>query len=120
VISTAILFLLLNRQFSAFHRIRSDEIWHFHCGATVLLHVLKPDGNYACIELGLNPPAALPQAVVPAGSWFAAEVKGRRGFSLVSCTVAPGFDFADFELARRNKLTKAYPAHKALIRRLTR
>ena len=117
--STAIFFLLEQNNFSAFHRIQSDECWHFYAGNSLLVHVIHPNGKYECITLGNNlQNDETFQAVVPAGSWFASETSGR--FSFVGCTVAPGFDFADFELAKADELTKQFPKMGELIRRLCR
>jgi hypothetical protein len=119
--STAILFLLTGRDFSAFHRIRSDELWHFHAGSGVILHVLGRKPGYSRIRLGNRPERGeSPQAVIPAGAWFAAEVEDPGGFALVGCTVAPGFDFADFEIANRRPLCERHPRQRRLIERLTR
>ncbi len=115
--STAILYLLAGKDFSAFHRIRSDELWHFHAGDGLRLHVIAPDGAYDEIRLGPN---AHVQAVIRAGHWFAAEPLDPTSYALVGCTVAPGFDFADFELARRADLHQRFPSHFSLIDRLTR
>ncbi|MDA0577482.1 MAG: HAD-IIA family hydrolase [Verrucomicrobia bacterium] len=117
--STAILYLLAGHDFSAFHRVRSDELWHYHAGAGLRLHVLSPDGVYTEIGLGTGPHQS-PQVAIPAGHWFAAEPADPAGYVLAGCTVAPGFAFADFELARRAELHQRYPAHFALIDRLTR
>jgi predicted cupin superfamily sugar epimerase len=116
---TAILFLLQQGDISALHRIHSDEIWHFHEGAPLTVHVITPEGERREILLGRDPSRGESfQAVVPAGCWFGAETLG--DFSLVGCSVAPGFDFADFRMADRMELTGRYPQHAALIRRLTR
>jgi len=118
--STAIYFLLDARNFSAFHRLRSDELWHFYAGATLLVHVIAADGRYLMIQLGNDPEAGnVLQAVVKAGCWFASEVEDGKSLALVGCTVAPGFDFEDFELAGREELVKSYPEHRGLIDRLT-
>jgi len=117
---TAIYFLLEQGDFSALHRIKSDEIWHFYTGTALRVHVLFPDGRYCEIALGPDPSAGqLFQAVVPAGCWFGAELSG-EGAALVGCTVSPGFDFADFEMADQQSLLKEYPDQAALICRLTR
>ena len=116
--STAIYYLLTANTFSAFHRIRQDEIWHFYDGGPLDLHVLTRDGKYRHFVLGNNLiQGQRPQVVVNGGDWFAASVAGenREGYTLVGCTVAPGFDFADFELARRETLLRAYPAHRQVI-----
>lgn len=117
--STAIYFLLLKGNFSAFHRIKSDECWHFYEGDALLIHVLDPQQGYSLIRLGRDVQAGeVYQAVVPAGCWFASETQG--AYSLVGCTVAPGFDFADFELAQARTLAEAYPVQELLVRRLCR
>ena len=119
--STAIYFLLVGQSFSAFHRLRSDEMWHFYAGSPLLVHVLDPAGGYSSFFLGCDPDAGqLPQAVVPAGNWFASHVADWTSWALVGCTVAPGFDFADFELALRDQLAAKYPGYRTLIERLTR
>ena len=119
--STAIYFLLEGENFSAFHRLRSDEMWHFYVGSPLVVHVIESDGRHSKIELGNDPEAgeAL-QAVVEAGCWFASSVKGGKSFALVGCTVAPGFDFEDFELAKRDELSRRYPDHRDLVKKLTR
>ena len=103
--STAILFLLAAGERSAWHRIHSDEAWHHHAGGPLLIHELSPDGQTRTSRLGLDLAAGdTPQHVVPAGRWFAAEPAGDAPWSLVSCTVAPGFVFEDFELASPRQL----------------
>lgn len=119
--STAIYFLLEGENFSAFHRLRSDEAWHFYCGSPLVVHVINAGGHYSSILLGSNPEAKqLFQAVVNAGCWFASEVQDHKSWALVGCTVAPGFEFEDFELARREELVRQFPQHRKLIERLTR
>jgi hypothetical protein len=121
LVSTAIYFLLEGENFSAFHRLRSDEIWHFYAGGTIAVHVIDPDGSYSKIQLGSDPQAGeVFQAVVKAGSWFASKVRDPKSFALAGCTVAPGFDFADFELGKRSELVKLYPQHRKLIEQFTR
>ena len=103
--STAILFLLQAGERSHWHRIRSDEAWHFHGGGGLLIHALSPAGEASTTRLGMDLAAGEhPQHVVPAGHWFAAEPAADSPWSLVSCTVAPGFDFSDFELASSAQL----------------
>jgi len=119
--STAIYFLLEQESFSAFHRLRSDELWHFYAGAPLLVHVIGVSGEYSKILLGDDPESGEElQAVVKSGCWFASHVKDGKSFALVGCTVAPGFDFEDFELAKREELTRRYPQHRELIEKLTR
>jgi predicted cupin superfamily sugar epimerase len=119
--STAIYFLIDGENFSAFHRLRSDEMWHFYAGGALVVHELSPGGSYSEKILGSDPEAGEQvQIVVPAGRWFAACVRDAATYSLAGCTVAPGFDFADFELAKREALVRQYPQHRELIVRLTR
>ena len=119
--STAIYFLLEGENFSAFHRLRSDEVWHFYAGSPLIVHVIDPAGTYSTILLGNDPEAGQAvQAVVTAGCWFASHVKDWKGWALVGCTVAPGFEFEDFEMAKRDELEAKYPQHREIVRRLTR
>jgi predicted cupin superfamily sugar epimerase len=119
--STAIYFLLEGEKFSAFHRLRSDEVWHFYAGAPLVVHVISPEGRYSSILLGrdLEAGQAL-QGVVRAGCWFASHVADWNTFAVVGCTVAPGFDFEDFEMGKRAELVGRYPQHREVIERLTR
>jgi uncharacterized protein len=119
--STAIYFLLDGKNFSAFHRLQSDEIWHFYAGAPLIVHVIAPEGEYYPIVLGNDLEAGqVLQAVVPWGRWFASHGADWKSFAVVGCTVAPGFDFEDFEMGRREELVAEYPQHRELIERLTR
>ena len=118
---TAIYFLLEQGDYSALHRIKSDELWFFHGGTSLTIQLLTADGINSAIRLGANIAAGeVFQAMVPAGTWFGAEMSGAGEYSLVSCTVAPGFDFVDFEMGVRDTLLQQYPDHAALINRLTR
>ena len=120
-VCTAIYFLLEGENFSAFHRLRSDEMWHFYAGGPLAVHIIEPDGSYSQILLGSDPGAGEAfQAVVKAGRWFASCVKDPAEFALVACTVSPGFDFADFEMAKREELARIYPRRRELINRFTR
>ena len=119
--STAIYFLLTAENFSAFHKIASDEIWHFYAGDGLDISVIQEDGTYECIHLGNGETEdQVFQAVVPAGAWFASEPTNKKGWALVGCTVAPGFDFEDFVMAKRADLLREYPQFEELIVRLTR
>ncbi|MFM0735692.1 cupin domain-containing protein [Paraburkholderia xenovorans] len=118
--STAIYYLLCDGAHSAWHRIKSDEVWHFYAGAPLNVHVLDKNGTLVTHRLGntLTHPNAVFQAVVPAGLWFAAECADPATFALVGCTVAPGFEFSEFELADADALKARHPQHAALIARL--
>jgi predicted cupin superfamily sugar epimerase len=119
--STAIYFLLEGESFSAFHRLRSDEMWHFYAGSPLVVHVIEPSGAYSAISLGSDPEAGeVFQAVVRAGCWYAAHVADWKSWALVGCTVAPGFEFEDFELGKREELVQEFSQHQELIDRLTR
>ena len=116
---TAIYFLLVKNDVSALHRIKSDELWHFYAGTTLTVHLFMPLGEHRTLLLGSDLAAGETyQAVVPAGCWFGAEVSGNGSYSLVGCTVAPGFDFADFEMGSSESLLKQFPAHTEIIRRM--
>ena len=118
VISTSIYFLLEKENFSAFHKIKSDELWHFYDGSSVNIIIISTDGVLQNLRLGINDDE-LPQIVIPRGTWFAAYPIQKNSFSLIGCTVAPGFDFDDFELAKREDLTESFPQHKNLIEQFT-
>jgi uncharacterized protein len=114
--STAIYFLVPGGSHSKLHRVRSDELWHFYEGSDATLHLLHPDGRYEPVTLG---PGGVYQALAPRGVWFGLDGIPPGSHALFGCTVAPGFEFADFELGSRQELTAWYPAHRALIERLT-
>lgn len=121
--STAIYFLLEKGNFSAFHRIKSDECWHFYMGGTLTIYVFEPNGAYKEIRLGADyKNGELFQYVVPANSWFASRLSPNNShpFCFVGCTVAPGFDFNDFELAKASELSEQYPSQSAIIQALCR
>ena len=119
--STCIYFLLTSGNPSAFHRIKQDEIWHFYEGSPIKLHTISKNGTHHSHIIGsdvLNDET--PQLVVGAGDWFAAEVLNDKAFSLVGCTVSPGFSFEDFELPPRQELIEKFPQHEALIVQFTK
>lgn len=119
--STGIYFMLTANTFSAFHKIKQDEMWHFYDGAPIELHMITDTGDYSCVHIGrdLENNEHL-QYVVPGGIWFASRVKENAEFSLLGCTVSPGFDFADFILPNTTEMTKLFPQHAEIIRELTR
>lgn len=117
--STAIYYLLQAGERSVFHRLKSDECWHFYAGNKLLIHVIDKSGNYECIRLGSDlDEGDLFQYVVTSNKWFAAEPAPGSEFSLAGCTVAPGFHFDDFEIARKTDMLKDYPQHQAIIAKL--
>ena len=120
-VCTAIYYLLRVGDVSAFHRIESDEIWHFYGGASLTVHCLHADGSHRAIRLGDDfERGEIPQAVVPAGTIFGARIEGDGEYTLVGCTVSPGFDFAEFSLVDRVSLLASHPEQANLIEDLTR
>lgn len=115
-ISTAIYYLLTGSEFSAFHRLRSDEVWHHYAGGTLALYAIDKDGELSKIKIGKD----APQSVIKAGTWFAAAPESKKLYCLVGCTMSPGFDYRDWELGRRDELVKTYPQHKKIIERYTK
>lgn len=113
---TSIYFLLHSGEYSAFHRIASDELWHHYDGDTLLVYEITPNGTLHTHHLGTGEDA-MPFTIIQAGSWFGSCVAQGGNYTLCGCTVAPGFDFADFELATP-ALAQQYPQHTALINRL--
>jgi uncharacterized protein len=121
VFSTAIYFLLCAGEVSRLHRVKSDEIWHFYAGGPLTIFLIHPAGGLHETNLGADPDQGQAlQAVVPAGTWFGAAPLPGTPYSLVGCTVAPGFEFADFELGDRRQLISWHPQHTVLIERLAR
>lgn len=117
---TAAYYLLSGREVSRLHRLRSDEVWHHYAGCDLLLHLFEPGGSYRRVRLGTSgQDEARPQAVVPGCCWFGASLVDLESFALVGCTMAPGFDFADFELASRRELLAGYPDQGTIIELLT-
>lgn len=118
--ATAIYFLLTSGFFSAFHRIKQDEIWHFYDGSPVRIHMISEQGEYSKVVVGRNlNNNEVPQYVVKGGVWFAAEVVEKNSFSFVGCTVSPGFDFQDFEMPKRQFLIDKFPDLKEVILKFT-
>jgi uncharacterized protein len=117
---TIIYYLLLGEQFSSFHAIKSDEIWNFYLGNSVDLHIIRDDGKLEEVRLGTNvEEGEFFQVIVKANSWFAASVNDKSSFSLMGCTVTPGFDFRDWTLGDKEKLSRKYPQHEELIKKYT-
>lgn len=119
VFGTSIYFLLTKESKSMFHRLNSDEIWHFHVGGAAQIHFISPTGEAFSKIIGsdLDSDQQL-QVVIPKHHWFAAEVT-QGDFILVGCTVSPGFEFQDFELAKRDELIELFPSQTVIIQRFT-
>lgn len=118
--ATAIYYLLTSNTFSAFHRIKQDETWHFYKGSPIRIHIIDQEGAYSSVDLGNDFNAnQIPQFTVAGGVWFGATIIEDDSYSLVGCTVSPGFDFRDFELAIQTELIQQHPQHKNIISHLT-
>jgi hypothetical protein len=119
-VSTAIYYLLTPITFSALHRLASDEIFHFYAGDPVEQLRLFPDGRGEVVVIGADIPSGMcPQTVVPRGVWQGARLRAGGRYALLGCTVAPGFDYADYEAAQGPALNMAYPAFSEWISALT-
>lgn len=119
--STAIYFLLEQGNFSAFHRIKSDECWHFYAGGALHIYVIQENGELNFISLGSDLEAGQTfQYVVPANCWFASRPAPGSEYCFAGCTVSPGFEFEDFELANAGTLSNEYPQHASIIKELCR
>jgi uncharacterized protein len=116
-ISTTIYYMLVGGQFSAFHRLKSDEIWHHYAGGSITLYAITNDGKLSRIKIGRD---GKPQTVMKAGTWFAAALNGKKSYCLTGCTMSPGFDYRDWELARKDELARMYPQHGKVIGRYTK
>jgi predicted cupin superfamily sugar epimerase/nucleoside phosphorylase len=119
---SSIYYLLRGNEFSAFHILKSDEIWHYYKGSPVKIHMIDISGNLTTYILGnpLESSQAMFQVIIPANNWFAAEVLDKKSFSFVGCTVSPGFEFKDFNIADRDSLSAEFPIHSEIIKSLTR
>ena len=116
---TSIYFLLTSNDISHFHRLKSDELWYYHAGSPLTIHVIEENGDYKEIKLGLNvDKGEVPQALVPKNTIFGSSVMDADTFSLVGCMVSPGFEYRDFELFTQNELLLKYPQHKVVIRKM--
>ena len=117
---THIYFLLEKNEFSAFHKIKSDELWHFYAGDPFIIYEIGENGKMEEHLLGSNIEKGQSLfSVIKAGNWFASKLADGGEYGLTGCTVAPGFDFDDFEMAKRDSLLQAYPQHAELINRMT-
>jgi len=122
--ATAILYMVTGSNFSAWHRVPHDEVFHFYSGLSAELIMIDKAGNLKSITLGANVASGeVPQFTVPAGTWQALRIhrpKSADSWSLMGTTMSPGFDFEEFELADRNALTQEFPDHEQIIKELTR
>jgi predicted cupin superfamily sugar epimerase len=117
--STAIYFLLRSQDKSLFHRIKSDELWHFHFGSSLNIYLLHED-EISIFKLGSNiDDGESLQVTIPGNCWFGAIVSKVNSYTLASCTVAPGFDFKDFQIGQREQLIRDFPLHNDIITKLT-
>lgn len=118
-LSTAIYFLLKSGQVSKFHKLKFDELWFYHCGCPMVIHMIDEQGEYSRAILGLDiERGELPQILVPSNTIFGAEPLEVDTFSFVSCMVSPGFDYKDFYLYEEKELIDMYPKHQDIITRL--
>ena len=119
--ATSIYFLIEKNNFSALHKIKSDETWHFYAGDALEVIEIDEAGKLTSTSVGNKlENGEVFQYTVKANTWFGSRVKAGGNFSLVGCTVAPGFDFEDFEMAQRNELVSQFPQHKVVIEEMTR
>ena len=118
-LSTSILFLLTNQNPSHFHLLSSDEIWYYHYGHALTVHMIHPDGTYETVEIGPGEGQKL-QFTVPAGVVFGSTIESdnEEDFAIVSCSVTPGFEYEDFILYTQVELLEKYAEHEEIIRRL--
>lgn len=120
-LSTGIYFLLVGNEFSAFHKLKADEVWHFYEGSPIRIFVIDAKGNLKTFKLGNKiEKGEKYQIVIKSGQWFATEIIKKNSYSLVGCTVSPGFDFNDFELGNKKELIELFPKHRKIIEKLTK
>ncbi|MBV7504456.1 cupin domain-containing protein [Bacillus sp. sid0103] len=116
---TSIYFLLPSEEVSHFHRLKSDELWYFHGGSSLTIHVIHENGEYEELKLGLDlDKGEVPQIIVKTNSIFGSSVMEKDTWSLVGCMVSPGFEFRDFELFTQDELLGKYPQHQEIIMKL--
>jgi hypothetical protein len=116
--STSIYFLLEGEQISKFHRLKSDEQWHFYDGCAVNIYIINEQGELSMVRLGKEiSNGEVFQTVIKGNHWFAAELADKSSFCLVGCVVSPGFEFSDFEITIGEELMKKFPQHKELVKK---
>lgn len=112
---TSIYYLLTSDDYSGWHKFKSDEVWNYHQGSPTVIHMLNPKTksyDQAIVGSPIMFDDAQPQFTVPAETWLAASVLHEDSYTLVGCAVHPGFEFCDFEIAKRNELRNEFPDHK--------
>ncbi|HLN35894.1 MAG TPA: cupin domain-containing protein [Nitrososphaeraceae archaeon] len=119
---TSIYYLLDGNDFSSFHKIDADEIWHFYYGSTLTLFIINERNSRLTRKvLGNNYKKKENfEIVIESHNWLAAQVNNKLSYSLVGCTVIPGFEFDYYELGERDKLFSLFPEHKKIIEKFTR
>jgi uncharacterized protein len=118
---SSIYYLLSGHDFSAWHRIQSDETWFFHLGCDIAIHYFDAQNTLATVQIGLD--SMQFQTTIPAGTWFAANPLRTDSFCLVSCVVGPAFTFTEFEMGQRQTLLDTFGTtalHKEAIAAFTR
>ncbi|WP_342431623.1 cupin domain-containing protein [Neobacillus sp. FSL H8-0543] len=116
---TSIYFLLSSKDVSHFHRLKSDELWYYHAGSPLTVHVIHENGDYEEMKVGMNlDQGERPQILVKKNSIFGSSVMEKNTCSLVGCMVSPGFEFQDFELFTQAELVEKYPQHEEIIMKL--
>lgn len=114
----SIYFLMQEDDYSAFHKIQQDEVWHFYKGCAIHIHTISPNGHYKVLKLGMGVKIKENfQVCIPHGTWMAAEPVDKSSYALVGCTTAPAFEFEDFEMMDKNKAIEQFPQHKEIIER---
>lgn len=120
-LSSSIYYLVTSDDFSAFHRINQDEIWHYYEGSSVSIHIIEPAGNYYKLLIGKDyGEGQEPQAVIPAGCYFAASVNEPASYCFVGCTLSPAFDYSDLDITKREEMLIRFPQHQRIIMSYTR
>ena len=109
--------MLISDQYSAFHRLKSDEIWHYYAGGSITLYTINNNGKLSKIKIGKG---GTPQAVMKADIWFAAALDSKSSYCLLGCTMSPGFDYRDWELAKIDELLRMCPGQRKVIERYTK
>jgi predicted cupin superfamily sugar epimerase len=119
--TTSIVYLLSKSEFSAFHKLKQYETWHFYAGDQIIIYWFDANGTLQSKILGNNyDKGDVPQLTINPDTYFAAELMECSEYAFVGCSVSPGFDYADFSIASRSELITLYPEHSKIITRLTK